>query len=90
MARYQQAGKTELWVRRGATAVKIGLEELHRCYAQAIEQQKLCCMRCLHVWESFVPNPLICPHCQQDWSALYTRRPYGSRQGHACPPADMR
>jgi|RhiMetdeSRZDD1v2_1073273.scaffolds.fasta_scaffold10580_7 hypothetical protein len=83
MARYQKAGKTELWVRRGATAVKIGLEELRMCYKQAIEQRKLCCMRCLHVWEPLIPNPLICPHCQQDWSEFYTRRPYGSRQGHA-------
>ena len=90
MARYQKAGKTEIWVRCGATAVKIGLEELQRRYAQAIEQQKLCCMRCLHVWEPFIPNPLICPHCQQDWSELYTRRPYGSRQHHTCPPADTR
>ena len=90
MARYQKAGKTELWVRRGATAVKIGLEELRMHYKQAIEQRKLCCMRCLHVWEPFIPNPLICPNCQQDWSELYTRRPYGSRQGHACTPADKR
>jgi hypothetical protein len=88
MAQYQQAGNAELWVRRGATAVKIGLKELHMCYVQAIEQGKLCCMRCLHVWEPFIPNPLICPHCQQNWSELYTRRPYGSRRSPACPRAD--
>ena len=90
LAQCHRARKTEVWVRRGATAVKIGLEELHTRYEQAIEQRKLCCMRCLHVWEPFIPNPIICPNCQQDWSELYTHRPYGSRQGHALTPAHQR
>ena len=90
LARCQGARKTDVWVRRGATVVKIGIEELRARYEQAIEQRKLCCMRCLHVWEPFIPNPIICPNCQQDWSELYTRRPYGSRQGHNLTTAHKR
>lgn len=90
LARCDKTRQTEVWVRRGATALKIRLAELRAHYEQAIEQRKLCCVRCLHVWEPFIPNPVICPNCQQDWSELYTRRPYGSRQGHALPPADKR
>ena len=82
--------KSEEEVAEELERLRLKLEELQMRYAHAIEQRKLCCMRCLHVWEPFIPNPLICPHCQQDWSALYTRRPYGSRQGHACTPVDKR
>ena len=80
LTQWRAAGQEAIWIRRGDTAVQMRLEEFVACYEHAVAQHKLCCVRCLYVWEPMLPNPVICPHCQQDWGALYRRKPYGARQ----------
>src|SRR5712691_485171 len=79
LARCQTAGQPHLWVRDGAQMHSLELATLRERLAQALAQQHLLCVRCLHVWQPFIPDPVLCPQCQQDWSRPYRRRPYGAR-----------
>lgn len=90
MERYRTSGPTDIWIRRGTMALQIPLAVLRTRYDQASAQHKLLCVRCLHTWEPIIPNPVLCPKCQQDWGEFYVRRPYGSRQPAASgPPAKL-
>jgi hypothetical protein len=79
LAQRQTAGQCPCWVRVAAEVVPIEPSTLRERLAQARAQHQLLCVRCLHVWQPLIADPAICPHCQQDWSKPYTRRPYGLR-----------
>ena len=79
LAQLQAKPQRSCWVRVDHEVRPIPPQTLAAHLEAAQQQHKFLCARCLHVWEPVIPDPRLCPHCQQDWSQPYTRRPYGER-----------
>ena len=77
LAQMQAESQRRCWVRVDHEVRPIPPQTLAAHLEAAQQQHKLFCARCLYVWEPIIPDPRLCPHCQQDWSQPYTRRPYG-------------
>jgi hypothetical protein len=79
LAQLQAEPQRRCWVRVAHAVCPLPPQTLATHLEAAQQQHKLLCARCLYVWEPVIPDPRLCPHCQQDWSQPYTRRPYGGR-----------
>ena len=80
LAQMQAEPQRSCWVRVDGEVRPLPPQTLAAHLEAAQQQHKLCCARCLYVWEPIIPDPRLCPNCQQDWSQPYTRRPYGQHR----------